>query len=93
MNARKIRERFSLSPLQYAAELNRVIDTDLALRLNPVLVARLRAERDARRERRAVDQLIVVCQICGTDVGPPYEAGLPVRCSNCGANVYTKGRR
>jgi hypothetical protein len=48
-----IRERFDISPTQYYAALNRVIDRPEALEADPLLVKRLRRLREARRMQRS----------------------------------------
>lgn len=47
-----IRREMSLAPARYYQLLNRAIDTEEALRTDPVLVHRLRRTRDTRRQRR-----------------------------------------
>ncbi len=47
-----IRERFKISSTSYYRLLDRVIDTPDALRLDPLLVKRLRLKRTERRRRR-----------------------------------------
>lgn len=87
-----IRKRFGVSALRFRQVLNRAIDTDEAAELAPELVARLRMERQQRRDKRAsVARLPVRC-LCGHDLGRPWSVGCPVRCPNCGADVYTAGR-
>ena len=47
-----IRARFSISPARYYRLLDRVIDVPEALRLDPLLVKRLRRRRTERRRQR-----------------------------------------
>lgn len=47
-----IRREFAWSAARYYQVLNAVIDTEVAVRYDPVLVGRLRAVRDDRAERR-----------------------------------------
>lgn len=47
-----IRERFDLSPARYRAILNRLIELPDALAYDPLLVRRLRRQRDERRRAR-----------------------------------------
>lgn len=47
-----IRREFEWSAARYYQVLNAVIDTEVAVRYDPVLVGRLRAVRDDRAERR-----------------------------------------
>jgi hypothetical protein len=49
---RRIRERFDLSTTRYHQVLNRVIDLPEALAYDPMLVRRLRRQRDERRRKR-----------------------------------------
>ncbi len=49
-----IRQRFGLSAARYYQLLSRLIDTPEALRLDPMLVKRLRRHRTARRRQRFV---------------------------------------
>lgn len=49
---RVIRERFDLSTARYYQVLNRLIDSQAALRYDPMLVKRLRRLRAARRRQR-----------------------------------------
>lgn len=46
------RERFGLSPARYHQLLDRAIDSEDALRYDPMLVRRLRRLRDERRRKR-----------------------------------------
>ena len=46
---RAIRERFGLSPIRYYQVLNLYVDTDAAVRQDPVTTRRLRAVRGAQR--------------------------------------------
>ena len=54
---RAIRERFGLSAARYYQLLNRLIDSPVALRYDPMLVKRLRRLRAARRRQRFVRRL------------------------------------
>lgn len=47
-----IRREFGWSAARYYQVLNAVIDTEVAVRYDPVLVGRLRAVRDERAQRR-----------------------------------------
>lgn len=47
-----VRERFGLSPARYRAILNRLIELPDALTYDPLLVRRLRRQRDERRRAR-----------------------------------------
>lgn len=47
-----IRERLGVSPTRYAMRLNRLLDDERALAYAPVMVNRLRRERDRRRVSR-----------------------------------------
>jgi hypothetical protein len=47
-----IRREFGWTPARYYQVLNAVIDTDVAVRYDPVLVGRLRAVRAERAQRR-----------------------------------------
>ena len=49
-----IRQRFGLSAARYYQLLSRLIDAPEALRLDPMLVKRLRRQRTARRRQRFV---------------------------------------
>jgi len=48
----RIRSTFGWSPARYYQVLNAVIDTDVAVRYDPVLVGRLREVRDQRATQR-----------------------------------------
>lgn len=48
-----IRARFELTPARYFQLLHRVIDTAAALEAKPMLVRRLRRQRDARAAEHA----------------------------------------
>lgn len=48
----RIRERFGMSPTEFYAKLNWVIDQPAALEYDPILVRRLRRMRDARAAAR-----------------------------------------
>lgn len=48
-----VREQFGLTPTRYYQMLGELLDDERAFRHDPVLVARLRRVRDARRARRA----------------------------------------
>lgn len=86
-----VRKRFGISRLRYVQALLRAIDTPEAEAINPVLVARLRAERDerrAKRERATTTPLGVRC-FCGHRFKlRPWEAAGTMKCPNCGAEVY-----
>ena len=47
-----IRREFGWTPARYYQVLNAVIDTEVAVRYDPVLVGRLRDVREPRAERR-----------------------------------------
>ncbi|MFL0460317.1 DUF3263 domain-containing protein [Kytococcus sedentarius] len=48
----EIRELFGLTTTQYYQRLNRLLDTEAALAVDPLLVKRLRRQRDARHTTR-----------------------------------------
>ena len=48
----EIRELFGLTTTQYYQRLNRLLDTEAALAADPLLVKRLRRQRDARHTTR-----------------------------------------
>lgn len=52
-----IRELFGMSATRYYQVLNRLIDTEAALRTDPMLVKRLRKTRAARKRTRAARRL------------------------------------
>lgn len=52
-----IRERFDVSPTRYYQLLNRVLDDDAAVAHDPMLVKRLRRQREARQRQRAARRL------------------------------------
>lgn len=54
---RAIRARFGLSATRYYQLLNRLIDSQEALRYDPMLVKRLRRLRSARRRQRFAGDL------------------------------------
>jgi hypothetical protein len=54
---RAIRERFALSAARYYQVLNRLLDTQEALRYDPMLVKRLQRLRTARRQQRSARNL------------------------------------
>jgi hypothetical protein len=51
---RQAREVLSVSPWRFAQMLNGLIDTELALQLNPVTTHRLRRVREARQRSRSL---------------------------------------
>jgi hypothetical protein len=53
----EIRERFALSPTRYYQQLNALIDTEEALRHDPLLVKRLRRQRVTRQQERSARRL------------------------------------
>jgi hypothetical protein len=52
--ARQAREVLSVSPWRFAQMLNALIDTELALQLDPVTAHRLRRVREARQRSRSL---------------------------------------
>ncbi|MFC0360291.1 MULTISPECIES: DUF3263 domain-containing protein [Kytococcus] len=48
----EIRELFGLTTTQYYQRLNQLLDTEAALAADPLLVKRLRRQRDARHSTR-----------------------------------------
>ncbi|MDV6014416.1 DUF3263 domain-containing protein [Haloechinothrix sp. LS1_15] len=54
---RAIRELFGMSPTRYYQVLNRLIDSQEALRADPMLIKRLRKARSARRRTRVARRL------------------------------------
>ncbi|MPY79313.1 MAG: DUF3263 domain-containing protein [Actinophytocola sp.] len=52
-----IRELFSMSSTRYYQVLNRLIDSEAALSVDPLLIKRLRKTRAARKRVRAARQL------------------------------------
>ncbi|WP_034268793.1 DUF3263 domain-containing protein [Haloechinothrix halophila] len=52
-----IRELFSMSATRYYQVLNRLIDSEAALRVDPLLIKRLRKTRAARKRVRAARRL------------------------------------
>lgn len=54
---RAIRELFSMSATRYYQVLNRLIDSEAALRTDPLLIKRLRKTRAARKRVRAARRL------------------------------------
>ncbi|MPY99743.1 MAG: DUF3263 domain-containing protein [Actinophytocola sp.] len=54
---RAIRELFSMSSTRYYQVLNRLIDSEAALRVDPLLIKRLRKTRKARKRVRAARRL------------------------------------
>lgn len=54
---RAIRELFGMSSTRYYQVLNRLLDTERALRADPMLVKRLRKTRAARRRTRTASRL------------------------------------
>lgn len=52
-----IREQFDMSAVRYYQILNALIDTEEALRHDPLLVKRLRRLRDQRQKRRSASRL------------------------------------
>lgn len=58
-----VRERFQLTEAEYVVVLDEVISRDEALEVDPLLVRRLRRQRDRRRrahlDRRTADQEVV----------------------------------
>lgn len=54
---RAIRELFSMSSTRYYQVLNRLLDTERAMRADPMLVKRLRKTRAARRRTRTASRL------------------------------------
>ena len=51
---RAIRQRFDLTPTQYYVLLNELIDRPEALAAKPLLIRRLRAQRETRQARRGM---------------------------------------
>ena len=54
---RRVRERFGLSPTRYHQLLVRAIDLPEALAYDPMLVRRLRRQRESRRRTRVARRL------------------------------------
>lgn len=54
---RAIRELFSMSSTRYYQLLNRLLDTERALRADPMLVKRLRKTRAIRKRKRGARRL------------------------------------
>jgi Protein of unknown function (DUF3263) len=54
---RAIRELFSMSSTRYYQVLNRLLDTERALRADPMLVKRLRKTRATRKRKRGARRL------------------------------------
>jgi hypothetical protein len=52
-----IRDRFDLSATRYYQTLNRLIDTRVALEFDPLLVKRLRRQREQRQRARTARRL------------------------------------
>ncbi|WP_028849642.1 DUF3263 domain-containing protein [Thermocrispum municipale] len=52
-----IREQFGMSSTRYYQLLNRLLDTERALRADPMLVKRLRKTRAARKRKRSARRL------------------------------------
>lgn len=52
-----IRELFSMSGTRYYQVLNRLIESEAALRVDPLLIKRLRKTRKARKRVRAARRL------------------------------------
>lgn len=52
-----IRELFSMSSTRYYQQLNRLLDTERALRADPMLVKRLRKTRATRKRKRSARRL------------------------------------
>jgi len=50
---RAVRERFGMSVTRYYQVLNELIDSDAALVEDPMLIRRLRRQREARQRKRA----------------------------------------
>lgn len=53
----EIRERFDMSAPRYYQILNSIIDNPAALAYDPLLVKRLRRQRDARQRERSARRL------------------------------------
>ncbi|MDR1834071.1 MAG: DUF3263 domain-containing protein [Propionibacteriaceae bacterium] len=53
----EIRERFGFSAARYYQQLNALIDSEAALRCEPLLVKRLRRLRTARQQERSAKRL------------------------------------
>jgi hypothetical protein len=54
---RAIRELFCMSPTRYYQVLNQLIDSEAALRVDPMLIKRLRKTRASRKRTRAARRL------------------------------------